>query len=198
METQIRPLDSVMTQPESELRHVHELLCVLAAQKGDHEAFHNLVDRYDRRLVYFVRRFERDVDKALDIVQEVWLTVSRKIAMLESPESFRVWLYRIAHAKVVTSIRREMRANALNRTLQSCVSKPDANQQSTLEIAQLVHLALDRISVDHREVLTLRFLESLTIEEIADVLTCPVGTVKSRMHYAKQTFRQAVKDLENG
>lgn len=186
-----------MAQPQSELQHVQESLWVLAAQKGDHAAFHNLVDAYDRRLVYFIRRFERDVDKALDIVQEVWLTVSRKIAKLESPESFRAWLYRIAHAKVVTSIRREMRANAVSRFLHSSAVKPEANQQKSLETAELVHLALDQLSVEHREVLTLRFLESMTLEEIAEVLACPIGTVKSRMHYAKQTFQQAVEDLEN-
>lgn len=187
--------DDVMTQ---QLRHVQENLWVLSAQKGDQAAFRNLVDAYDRRLVYFIRRFERDVDKALDIVQEVWLTVARKIAKLESPDVFRAWLYRIAHAKVVTSIRLEMRAKAVSQTLRLNAFKPESNQQKTVEVAQLVHLALDRISVEHREVLTLRFLESMNLEEIAEVLACPIGTVKSRMHYAKQTFRQAVEELANG
>lgn len=187
-----------MAQPQNELRCVQHHLWVLAAQKGDHEAFQTLVDTYDRRLVYFIRRFERDVDKALDIVQDVWLTVFRKIGKLESPESFRAWLYRIAHAKIVTHIRQELRADEVNRSLQKNALRPEPLQQKTLEIAEQVHLALDRLSVEHREILTLRFLESMSLEEIAEVLACPLGTVKSRMYYSKLAFQQAVEDLENG
>jgi RNA polymerase sigma-70 factor, ECF subfamily len=187
-----------MTRTETELRRVQEQLWVLAARRGDDDAFGRLVDAYDRRLLYFVRRFERDVDKASDIVQEVWLTVFRKIGKLTSAESFRTWLYRIAHAKAVTSIRREMRAGQVGRSLEATAPKPRTNQHEALDNAELVHLALERVSVEHREVLTLRFLESMTLDEIAEVLARPVGTIKSRMHYAKQNFRQAVEELENG
>jgi len=171
---------------------------VLAARKGNDEAFGRLVDAYDRRLLYFVRRFERDLDKASDIVQEVWLTVFRNIGTLGSAESFRTWLYRIAHAKAVTSIRREIRAGEVGRSLEASVPRTQANQYETLDNAELVHLALERVSVEHREVLTLKFLESMTLDEIAEVLACPVSTIKSRMHCAKQSFRQAVEELENG
>ena len=67
-----------------------------------------------------------------------------------------------------------------------------------LDEAQLVHLALARISPPHREILALRFLESMSLDEIAQVLGRRIGTVKSRMHYAKQSFRRAVEELDHG
>ena len=187
-----------MVDHRDDLKRVQEHLWVLRAQRGDEQSFHLLVDAYDRRLMYFVRRFERDLDKALDTVQDVWLTVFRKLPKLRSPEAFRAWVYRIAHAKVVAAIRRETREAQTIRSLQTNVADEADCPQQALDDAQLVHQALERVSPQHREILTLRFLESMSLEEIAHVLGRRIGTVKSRMHYAKQSFRQAVEELDNG
>ena len=69
---------------------------------------------------------------------------------------------------------------------------------ATLEAAELVHFALSRISPEHREVLTLRFLEEMKIEEIAEAIDCPVGTVKSRLHYASREIQSVIEEQENG
>ena len=182
---------------ENELRRVQESIWVLQAQGGDEQSFQMLVGAYDRRLLYFVRRFERDADKALDVVQDVWLTVFRKLGGLRTPEAFRTWAYRIAHTKVVATIRRETREAKAMASLQTTATEKVDCPQQALDDAQVVLVALARISPPHREILVLRFLENMSLEEIAEVLGRRLGTVKSRIHYAKQSFRQAVEELDN-
>lgn len=183
-----------VTDVDQALAQAQEILWVLRARQGDEQAFRELVEKYDRRLLYFIRRFERDANQASDLVQEVWLTVFRKIGTLESPAALQTWLYRIAHAKVVTAIRRAVRRDLPVHLLQDAAAAGDKQ----LDDADLVHRALECLSADHREVLVLRFLEQLSLEEIGEVLGCPPGTVKSRLHYAKQEMRRVVEELENG
>jgi DNA-directed RNA polymerase specialized sigma24 family protein len=85
---------------------------VLAARRRDSAAFRRLVDAYERRLLYFLLRFVPEAE-ALDVLQDVWLTVYRRLPALHAPEPFRVWLYRIAHDKAVSyvrALRRQARA----------------------------------------------------------------------------------------
>ncbi|MGE3316841.1 MAG: sigma-70 family RNA polymerase sigma factor, partial [Planctomycetaceae bacterium] len=94
-----------MDKLTQELQRASEMLHVLRAQRGESEAFRALVDSYERRLLYFVRRFVDDPDRALDVLQEIWVTVFRRIGTLKAPEAFRVWLYRIARDKAIDQLR---------------------------------------------------------------------------------------------
>src|SRR5262245_66154788 len=94
-----------------------ERLWVRAAQSGDTDAFRRLVDIYDRRLLYFVLRFLPDAHQALDVLQDVWLVVLRRLPGLRAPEAFRVWLYQIAHDKVVSLLRRQRREEEMYASL---------------------------------------------------------------------------------
>ena len=188
---------SIVRDPQDELARIQEQIWVMRARDGDHDSFQRLVRKYERRLLYFVRRFENDADRARDIVQDVWFTVFRKFPSLQATEAFRVWLYRIAHSKVATSIRRQLREADANRLLENSPSTQVGGSERKLEDAELVHRLLESVSADHREILTLRFLEDMRLREIADVLKCSVGTVKSRLHYAKQAFRQAAQELSD-
>jgi RNA polymerase sigma-70 factor (ECF subfamily) len=87
-----------MDDPRDELERTRELLHVVMVQRGEPDAFRWLVDRYEQRLLYFIRRILDDTDGALDVLQEVWMTVFRRIAALKAAEAFRVWLYRIARS----------------------------------------------------------------------------------------------------
>jgi RNA polymerase sigma-70 factor (ECF subfamily) len=177
---------------------------VLRAQQGDAAAFRSLVDAYDRRLLYFVLRFLPDADRALDVMQDVWLTLFRRLPNLRAPEAFRVWLYQIAHDKVVDLVRRhrrEERAYAAHAALRAAHSTHDGasvnGQEAAVEHAELVHHALEALSPEHRAVLLFRFLEGLSLEEVAAALRCNLGTVKSRLHYAKAALRREVEKLEH-
>ncbi|MDR3622930.1 MAG: sigma-70 family RNA polymerase sigma factor [Paludisphaera borealis] len=182
-----------------DLDRIEERLTVLLAQQGDRDAFGRLVDRYDKRLHYFIRRILGETDGALDLLQSVWLIVHRRLRRLQSPDAFRVWLYRIAHDQAVTELRRKTRRPVLfDETAAGQPLDAVSLDDSAFENAELVHVALRDLSVDHRRVLTLRFLEDMSIEEIAEVVGCGPGTVKSRLHYAKLALRRRIEELLDG
>jgi RNA polymerase sigma-70 factor, ECF subfamily len=188
-------VERIDVEPVDRLR---ERFLVRQFQRGNTDAFLALVRRYERRLLFFLRRFERRPEPALDALQEVWLTAWRTRGSLRSPVAFRAWIYRIAHGKVIDSIRSEMRARQVEQKQQRNEANVATRAGASWEAAELVHFALSRISPEHREVLTLRFLEEMTIGEIAEAIDCPVGTVKSRLHYASRDMLSVIEEQENG
>lgn len=184
--------------PERDPDRIEEQLMVLLARQGNGDAFRGLVDRYDRRLLYFVRRILGESDGAFDVLQSVWLTVHRKFRRLKSPEAFRVWIYRIAHDRAVTELRRRTRRPVLFEDVAAVEPIVETgSEQAAFENAELVHAALRDLSIDHRRVLTLHFLEEMPVEEIAEVVGRPPGTVKSRLHYARTALRRRIEELLN-
>jgi RNA polymerase sigma-70 factor (ECF subfamily) len=177
---------------------LRERFLVRQFQRGNTDAFLALVRRYEKRLLFFLRRFERDPERAVDALQEVWLAAWRTRGLLRSPDAFRAWIYRIAHGKVIEGIRSEMRGRQVEQERQRNGATVASRAGASLEAAELVHFALSRVSPEHREVLTLRFLEEMTIGEIAEAIDCPVGTVKSRLHYASREILSVIEEQENG
>ena len=164
------------------------------AQRGDEDAFAALIDRFDRRLLYYVRRLMNEEDGAFDVVQSTWLAAYRRLDRHRSPNAFRVWLFRIAHDQAVSVLRRK--GLPITSTDSQPIEPSDEQKHSVegvVQNAQLVHKALGRLSFEHRQILTLRFLEDMTIEEIAAVTCIPVGTVKSRLHYRTVLVRLMLK-----
>jgi RNA polymerase sigma-70 factor, ECF subfamily len=177
---------------------LRERFLVRQFQRGNNDAFLALVRRYERRLLFFLRRFERDPERALDALQEVWLTAWKTRGSLRSSDAFRAWIYRIAHGKVIEGIRSEMRGRQVEQERQHGGTNVATGAGASLEAAELVHFGLSRISPEHREVLTLRFLEEMSIAEIAEAIECPVGTVKSRLHYASREILSVIEEQQNG
>lgn len=179
--------------------HAEERETVLRAQSGDRAALSRLVDAYDRRLLYFVRRILDDHDAAFDVLQAVWLTVHRKIRGLKSPNAFRVWIYRIAHDKAVSELRKKNRRPVPVEDVAITGDEPDqSDAEKAFDNSELVHAGLQRLTVDHRRVLTLYFLEDMQVNEIAEVLGCSDGTVKSRLHYARTALRRRIEEMHDG
>ena len=178
---------------------IQERITILRAQEGDRDAFSTLIESYDRRLLYFIRRILGDVDGAFDVLQSVWLTVHRKLRGLETTNAFRVWLYRIAHDQAVSELRRKLKRPVLfgNVDTLPIIDQSDS-ENDAFDDAELVHQALQSLSIDHRRVIALRFLEEMTVDEIAQVIQCGVGTVKSRLHYAKAALRLRIEELIHG
>ena len=179
------------------LGQFEEALLVLKAQQGDRAAFRALVEQYDRRLLYFVRRMLDDPDDAFDVLQRVWLEVFRKLPRLHAPQAFRVWLYRFAHDQAISWLRKKRVQIAIEDLPLNGVPD-DCPGAAAFETAEALHVALQSLSVDHRRVLTLRFLEDMSIEEIATVLDCSPGTIKSRLHYARAALRRRIEEDEHG
>ena len=181
--------------PASEtLRRSEETLLVLAARAGDPTALGQLILRFERPLIYYLRRLTASPEAALDVHQEVWLAVQSSLPRLQSPEAFRGWLYRIAHDKAARFVRREIAQEGRLLSWQTGQAElAESPEDPALADAAAVHRALDDLPPLFREVLTLHYLRDLTLEEIATVLGCPVGTVKSRLHHARHTLRQILE-----
>jgi RNA polymerase sigma-70 factor, ECF subfamily len=168
----------------------------LRCQANEPGAFEDLVAVMERPLLYYATSLTGDPDNALDVLQEVWLRVFRSIRKLKDPDALRSWLYSIAHGVAVDRIR----ANIAREQAESEHTE-DFDEleepQFGIEDAEAIHDALRRVGPRHREVLVLHFLDDLSIAEIASVVGCSEGTVKSRLHYAKRAMKQILEGAED-
>jgi RNA polymerase sigma-70 factor (ECF subfamily) len=167
-------------------------LLALRCQLGEPAAFKDLVGEMERPLLYYTIKLLKDEDRAFDVLQEVWITAFRGISKIDDPKSLRAWLYRITHGLSIDRIRKD---SSWQRTEQAVMdSFQDVEEPVSLETtdANALHRALDQIEVKHREVLVLHFLEDFSITEIASVVGCPEGTVKSRIHHAKKALKEVL------
>ena len=174
-------------------KRLYEQVLVLRCQTGDAAAFAELVERYGPRLRYYLQRAFGRTDDAEDALQDVWFTVFRKIGGLVDPGAFNAWLYRIARNQAIAGLRRQ---RPTFRPVEEAeqVADPGAGEPSfSPEDGRRIHAALDDLAPEHREVLVLRFLEDMTYEDIAAVTGCHLGTVKSRLHYAKRALRRVLE-----
>ena len=168
-------------------------LLVLRCKQGDKSAFDELVRQWEGRLGYFVRRLVATEEDAWDVLQQTWMKVFKGIGSLNDPQRLPTWLYQIARCTAMSHWRSHHRDQARieeNADLAEFAAPEDAHR---FEDAERVHLALGRVSLAHREVLTLYFLEDLSLEQMADVLDIPLGTVKSRLCYAKRALRDVLE-----
>jgi RNA polymerase sigma-70 factor, ECF subfamily len=174
-----------------EADRIYERFIILRCQTGDPAAFAEIVERYDRRLRYYLRKMLKDPHAADDATQEVWLAAFRGMSRLRDASAFPAWIYRIARDCVF----RELRVSARRvvpvdaETLSPAMEEPDFTPEDAAE----VHAGLDEIAPEAREVLLLRFIEGMSYEEIADVTSCPPGTVRSRIHYGKKELRNVME-----
>jgi RNA polymerase sigma-70 factor (ECF subfamily) len=165
---------------------------VLRCQIGDREAFEELFEQFQPRVRYYVQRLDETGVNTEDILQEIWLTVLRQICRLKEPQSFRTWLYKIARNTVYGRFRKRRHFAQLQEAELSPQADPD-EEELPAYCADRIHKALNNIQPRHREVLTLFFLEQMPYHAIAEIVGCNIGTVKSRLHYAKQSLRKALE-----
>jgi len=175
-----------------EAERLYERLLVLRCQTGDDDAYRELVARFGPRLQYFLRKVSPRADRAEDLVQETWIDVLRQLPRLKDASAFTTWLYRIAHGKALLDGRRGGREPVFSPGVESLADREEATFSP--DEAVEIHTALDKLEPAHREVLVLRFLEELSYEEIAEIVDCPVGTVRSRIHYAKAQLKKLLKE----
>jgi RNA polymerase sigma-70 factor (ECF subfamily) len=169
----------------------------LRCQSGEASAFDDLIAVMERPLLYYAMSLTGSEDAALDVLQDAWIKVFRGIHKLRDPGSLRPWLYSIVHGIAVDRIRKNYsreQAEAVQLEDFQEVEEPSFAEEDAAEI----HAALNQIGIHHREVLVLHFLEDLSLAEIAKVVGCSEGTVKSRMHYAKRAMKQILEGGNDG
>ncbi|MGH8536274.1 MAG: RNA polymerase sigma factor RpoE [Gammaproteobacteria bacterium] len=179
---------------------------VKRVQKGDKKAFDLLVLKYQQRIIKLVSRYVRDPTDALDVAQDAFLKAYRALPNFRGDSAFYTWLYRIAinTAKnyLVTQSRRpteseNLRAEGEQVELESML-KDLATPESLLiteEIKETIAEAIEQLPDDLRTAINLREVEGLSYEEIADVMTCPIGTVRSRIFRAREAIDHRLKAL---
>ena len=128
---------------------------------------------------------------AEDIFQDTWLTVIRRIHSLKKTDAFSTWLYRIARNKVYQQFRRKRKLSELNENI--AVPNDTENDVFSTEDAAKIHRCLKELLPEYKEVLMLRFLEQMSYEQISQVINCRLGTVKSRIHYAKLALKKEME-----
>jgi len=175
-------------------------------QQGDKRAFDLLVKKYQHKVLTVVGRYISDHSEAQDVTQEAFIKAYRALPKFRGDSAFYTWIYRIAinTAKnyLVSRGRRppdsdvDIADGELFETGQRLrdVNSPEA-QLLTDEIQRTVWQALDELSEDLRAALTLREFEGLSYEEIAEILGCPVGTVRSRIFRAREAIDEKLKPL---
>lgn len=173
---------------ESRAPHTTDLsfsLLVLRAQAGDEEAFARLFREFGPRTLRYLRGLVGD--DAEDVQQEVWLGVYRQLAGLADARAFRTWLYRLTRHRAIDQLRRQRRADEFfveNENAES-VADPVVSTEKDEDPGALDAL-LDQLPPLQREAVRLRFRDELSYAEIAVIAGCSVGTVRSRLFYARQ------------
>ena len=167
---------------------------VVRCQLGDHAAFAQVLSLCQPRLRAYLHKMLPGVHDVDDVAQEVWAGVFKDLGSLAKPTSFLPWLYRIAHNRAARLMRSARQPTASLDDVAEAM-EADETLDFTAEDAQAVHDALARLTHVHREVLLLRFLEDMSYEDIALVLQCPVGTVRSRIHHAKTALRRLLEKV---
>jgi RNA polymerase sigma-70 factor, ECF subfamily len=157
-------------------------------QQGDQAAFAGIVELWERSLFYYLRRLTSSEEDAWELLQETWLKVFRSLRYLRDPHTLPAFLYRTARNAAISRLRRP-EFYQLDRDDIEAPDERYAESTNDCENATDVHFALGHLPLLQREVLTLFYLKDLSLSEVSVLLGVPLGTVKSRLHKARQSLR---------
>jgi len=161
--------------------------------------FEELFNTYHRRIYYVARRYTTNDDDALDLVQEVFVKAYRALGSLDSRTNYGAWIYRIAVNHCIDHVRKKRKPEcSYDEMLENGASIPDPTvapyePSAACELRDRVLDLVDRLSPEHRAVLLLHCMENLPYRQIAHVLGCSIGTVMSRLHYARKYLKLAMQ-----
>ncbi|MFP4639229.1 MAG: RNA polymerase sigma factor RpoE [Guyparkeria sp.] len=186
---------------------------VARAQKGDRRAFDLLVLKYQHRVQRLIARYIRDPEQVFDLAQETFIKAYRALGRFRGDSAFYTWIYRIA----VNTAKNQLASDARGGFTVSLNSggsdesdepmiEPEALRDmgspdalaATAELKAAIDRAITDLPEDLRTALTLREMEGLSYDEIAAVMDCPIGTVRSRIFRAREAIEQSIQPLKGG
>lgn len=192
-----RLIDGTMKRTPDEI--VDELL-VMKSQDGDANAWRQLVKRWQPRFYAQARRLTAHRDGAADVTQETWIAIMRSIHRIEDPARFRAWAHRIVANKSADWIRRRQRERkALHNAADDLHVDQRAGSASGGEKSDAISKlkqAIRTLPSEHQHLLSMFYIENMSLIEIADVLAIPVGTVKSRLHSIRQELKLVIEGIQ--
>ena len=178
---------------------------------GDVKAFEMLVVKYRRRIERLIGRMVRDVDLVPDIAQETFIRAYRAIPQFRGDSAFYTWLYRIAVNTAKKALMELKRDPLVTESARASRDDDDGNSSrvenelsdgetpeavlASKQIASAVNFAIEALSDDLRQAITLREIEGLSYEEIAESMNCPIGTVRSRIFRAREAIALRLRPL---
>lgn len=177
---------------------------VTASKDGDQDAFSLLVQRYQRRVFNLVLRMLKDYEEASETTQEAFLAAWQGMASFRGEARFSTWLYRIAYNCALKQLERRKRERTLQQALQAEQTLESTGDEqkdahlAALESQELVQEQLSQLPAKYRIVLILRHLQDMTYEEMAEVLTMPIGTIKTHLFRARNLLKERLQAFEYG
>jgi RNA polymerase sigma-70 factor, ECF subfamily len=182
---------------------------VRASRHGDKEAFRELVERYQRKIVSVAMGMVHNREDAMEIAQETFVKAYENLGNFKGDSSFYTWLYRIVVNLAIDFQRRERRRPTVAIEDQGGGNAGEGyeiplkeerladpfEQTQSREIGERVAAAVNELTPDHKAVILLREVEGLSYEEISRVMQCSKGTVMSRLHYARKKLQKKLQDI---
>jgi len=186
---------------------IDEKKCIKKAAKGDASAFEELLLRYHGQIYNLCLRMTGNPDDAADLTQEAFLKVWKNLESFQFDSAFSTWLYRLASNCCLDFLRSQKRRPTVSLTVENeedeqVMDIPDAQptpeeQAVKQEEKEQLHLAMQMLDEEQRQILTLRVVNDLSYTEIADILRVKEGTVKSRLSRARENLRKKLLEIGN-
>ena len=196
----------LVSSPARRLEADEDLVIVRKIQAGDVDAFDSLIFKYRERVYSVIYNLTSNREDASDLTQETFIKAFQSINRFKGKSSFFTWLYRIALNTSLTHLRK----NKLRRFfsfekmveedhtegfIENLRTESDSDKAALMtELQERLNDAFQKLSVKHRTVITLFEIDGLSHKEIADIVGTSIGTVRSRLHYAKQFLQGELKD----
>ncbi len=173
-------------------REVEDRDLIAKARRGNVDAHNVLVSRWEKRVYNYLLRLVRNREDALDLAQDVFLKAFQNLKKLEDPDRFPAWLYRIAHNEAYSLLRKNRPEGDLDVELRTGES---TSRMFPAELSLAVDSALNRLSPDQREAVVLKIYQGFKFDEMAEILSCPVSTVKSRLYTALDLLKDTLAPI---
>lgn len=181
---------------------------VLRVQQGDKRAFDLLVIKYQHRIIQLVNRYVKDPSEAQDVAQEAFIKAYRALPEFRGDSAFYTWLYRIAiNTAKNFLVARSRRSGDFELDVQDAEQVENAPQLQGMdtpeqlllndEILRTINAAIEELPEDMRMAIMLREIEGMSYEEIAQIMGCPVGTIRSRLFRAREAIDKQLNPLLN-
>lgn len=193
------PISNIATTSAEE----NDAELVVASQGGDQDAFAQLVQRHQRRVFNLVFRMLQQYEEANEVTQETFLAAWQGLSSFRGDARFSTWLYRIAYNCCLKQLEQRKKDKALNAAIQAehLLDHADKEERAStvLEIHDFQNLVREHLSMlpaKYRVVLVLRHLQEMTYEEMAEILTIPIGTIKTHLFRARNLLKERLETFE--
>jgi RNA polymerase sigma-70 factor (ECF subfamily) len=171
----------------------------LLVQRGDKDKFAVLMERYEKKLLRYGRKFLSDKENVTDAVQEIFIKTYQGMKSFDTSQRFSPWIYRIAHNMFVNAIKKNSRNPVSFIDFDTLIAHPAYDDTAPADREQkemrvLIDKGLGGLAPNYREIIVLYYLEEMSYREIADILRVPIGTVGIRLKRAKDALKKQLPD----